>query len=49
MYPDNKVSAENDYTWTNEETGLTWKGNCDGAYKTAAGAFAVVSALFLAI
>ena len=44
MYPNNIIPEDNDYTWTNAETGLTWKGYCAGSYKTAVGLFAVASA-----
>lgn len=45
MYPNNEIPEDSDYTWTNTETGLTWKGYCDGAYRTAAAGLAVASAL----
>ena len=44
MYPNNEIPEDSDYTWTNQETGLTWKGHCDGAYKSAVAVFTVASA-----
>jgi len=45
MYPDNEIPLDSDYTWTTDDTGLTWKGNCDSAFKTALGTAALTLSL----
>ena len=45
MYPNAKIPS--DFTWTQEHTGLTWKGHCNTAQALKWGAVAFASAAYM--